>query len=195
MVHFIKYFHSEAVKWCEGRSWPARLPLAVMFLFLFGRYINNPGYVSVFFWVNFFIHEAGHVLFHVFFPSGDILGFMGGTILQCLIPVISIFVFFRQRDFFAVSFCFGWLSTNLFHVSWYIFDARYSDGIAVNPFGNEGLHDWYYILNHFGVFRYTILIGGIVRIFAIIFMLVSLVFGFYLLWQMFISAKRTDNNY
>jgi len=33
-------------------------------------------------------------------------------------------MFFRQRDYFAIAFCLGWLSTNLVGVGFYMADAN-----------------------------------------------------------------------
>lgn len=44
--------------------------------------------------LNLGIHELGHMLFR---PAGEFLCIAGGTILQLLIPIISVFMFVRQQ--------------------------------------------------------------------------------------------------
>jgi hypothetical protein len=173
--------YSTVMKWCSGQSWILRTPVIVYFIYLLVKLINNPGYVSLLWYINFMIHEAGHVFFR---PFGELMMLAGGSIFQCIFPFFFMVAFFLKKDLFAISFCIGWVSTNLFYVAWYIMDARYSDGVAVNPFGNEGMHDWFFILNRFGARRDALSIGHAVEITAIITMIVALISGCWLLWIM-----------
>lgn len=182
IISLTRLVKEEAIDWCKGRSWIVRLPILLWFAYLLMKLIKNPGGTGLFWGINFGIHEFGHVLFR---PFGDILGLAGGSILQCLFPIIFMFAFLRYKDFFAISFCLGWLSSNIFFVSWYITDAAYSGPIAVNPFGNAGLHDWYNLLAHFLYLHKAVEIGYTVKLFGIIVMALCLTSGFWLLWHMY----------
>ncbi|MCH7911408.1 MAG: hypothetical protein IIB38_17570 [Candidatus Hydrogenedentes bacterium] len=48
-------------------------------------------------WLNLGFHEIGHI---VFSPLGMFMGILGGSLLQCLVPLLSTIMFYRQRDFF-----------------------------------------------------------------------------------------------
>jgi len=113
----------------------------------------------------------------------------GGSILQCLVPIISIFIFYRQRDFFAISISFGWLSTNLFYIATYIADSRSMSLPLVSPFGCEPLHDWNYILGKMGMLNYDTALASFIRLMAIVSMLICLVYGGWLVWLMLKSFR------
>ena len=53
-------------------------------------------------------------------------------------PVLSMAMFWRQRDFFAIAVCFGWLSENLFDVATYAGDARSRHLHLITPGGDRG---------------------------------------------------------
>jgi len=143
-------------------------------------------YSSIFKGINLGIHEIGHIVFSVF---GHFIMMAGGTILQCLAPVISIFLFYRQRDFFAIAICFGWLATNLFDVATYVADARAMALPLVSPFGVEAAHDWHYLLGELGILKLDRFLGGLIRIIGSLNMLICLIFGGWLLLIMFKTLK------
>ena len=178
----MRSFRDEVIESCRGKLWWVRAPLLVWCLVLLIRHLQDPLYQSIFKWLNLGIHELGHVLFHMF---GEFLGILGGSLLQCLVPIVSMFMFYRQRDFFAIAFSFGWLATNLFDVATYIGDARRMQLELVSPFGGHVIHDWNYLLNRLGMLRYDTALTFLVRCGAVLSMLVCLVGGTWLLWQMY----------
>lgn len=74
-------------------------------------------YQSIFGGINLAIHEGGH-LFFMWFGS-DFLTMAGGTLLQCLCPIVTGIMFYEQRDFFAIAIVCFWLGTNLAHIAPY----------------------------------------------------------------------------
>ena len=160
-----------------------RLPFLVWFAYLLARYLQNPRYWNVFSYLNLGIHELGHYVFSFF---GMFINVLGGTLLECLAPVFGIVNFYRQRDFFAISVCFGWLSTVLFGVSVYVADARAMELPLVTPFGMDTpvTHDWNYLLSSMGLLQYDTFLGSLIRGSAVISMLVCLITGAWLLWNM-----------
>ncbi len=58
------------------------------------HHLADDQYNSLFGMLNLGIHELGHMLFR---PAGEFLCIAGGTILQLLIPIISVFMFVRQQ--------------------------------------------------------------------------------------------------
>ncbi len=147
----VSYLVADAREWAQGRLWWARLPLLIYLGYVLARHIADPAYRSMFGGINLGIHEIGH---YVFAPLGDFFGAFGGTILQCLAPVISTAVFYRQRDYFAISFCFGWLSMNLFGVARYVGDARAMVLPLVTPGGGYAKHDWNYLLGRMHMLQF-----------------------------------------
>lgn len=110
---------------------------------------------SVLHLVNLPFHEFGHVLFR---PFGQWLMFLGGSLFQCVFPLIPCAVFlFRQGDPYAASFCLWWCGENFLDVAPYIGDARlmalpltgeWNDDVA----GLHALrHDWHNILQPLGL--------------------------------------------
>jgi hypothetical protein len=172
---------NEAAAWCAGRSAWIRLPLLLLFAYILVRHWIDADYHSFFFGLNFGIHEMGHYLFGYF---GEFIGFAGGTLLQCLVPILSMALFFRQRDFFAIAICFGWLSTNLFYAGWYAADARAMAIPLLSPGGREVQHDWNYLLGAMGLLAWDRTIGFLFRAAASLAMLVCLAAGGWLLGVM-----------
>ena len=93
-------FLSAAREWAAGRSATLRLLLWGYFVYAFVRHLGDPLYKSLFGALNLGVHELGHVIFS---PFGQFLSIAAGSFVQCLVPGVSFFMFYRQRDFFAVS--------------------------------------------------------------------------------------------
>ena len=104
------------------------------------------------------------------------MGAAGGPLLQCLIPIISIGMFWCQEDYFGFAFSFGWLSPNLFNVSRYAGDAVAMELPLVSPFGgDEVIHDWNYLLEKTHLIQYDLKIAAEIKIAAVAFMVVGLI--------------------
>ena len=106
---FMVAVKEDAVDWCKGRNWIWRLPFLIWFSYVLIRHLGDPMYNSILGGLNLGIHEFGHL---VTGPLGTFICVSGGTIFQILIPLLSVYNFLRQRDYFSASLCFGWLSTN-----------------------------------------------------------------------------------
>lgn len=175
---------ASAREWCKGRSWIIRLPLLLFFAYILIRYLGNASYRSIFDAANYGTHEFGHILFSLF---GQLFSIAGGSIFECLAPIIVMIGFLRQGDFFAVSFSFGWLSAALFDVARYAADARSMQLELVAPwgFGDENIiHDWNYLLSHFNMLQYDSTLALALRCAAVLSMLVCIIGGSWLLFQM-----------
>lgn len=181
MGDWIRNLPAEAAAWCRGRSWLVRLPFLVWFAYILVRHFASPLYRSLFGALNFGLHEFGHFAFR---PLGEFMMYAGGSLFQCLVPALSPLMFYRQRDFFAVAVCFGWLSTNLFDVATYAADARAMDLPLLSVGGGDTRHDWNYLLEAMGLLRQDAAIGFLFRAAAALSMLVCLAAGAWLLWKM-----------
>jgi hypothetical protein len=95
-------------------------------------------------------HEFGHVLFR---PFGEWLMFLGGSLFQCLLPLILAAYFLRwQRQPFSAAICLWWCGQNCIDVAPYIADARAMALPLVGEWSDEMVsirdlrHDWHNIL-------------------------------------------------
>jgi Uncharacterised protein family UPF0547 len=98
---------------------------------------------------NLVFHEAGHVIFS---PFGRFLTVLGGSLFQCLVPVILAVAFARERQWFSTAVCAWWAGQNLLDVAPYIADARALRLVLLG--GRTGAevegHDWEYLLTQLG---------------------------------------------
>lgn len=95
-------------------------------------------------------HEAGHIIFS---PFGRFMTVLGGSLMQCLVPVIAAIAFVRQEDPFSAAICGWWAGQNLIDLAPYIADARALQLILLG--GHTGAevegHDWEFILTQLHV--------------------------------------------
>lgn len=169
-------------RWCHGRWWFPRLLMLAWFAYMWVRLISDPNYSVIFDSINLAIHEIGHILWS---PFGEFMMFLGGSITQCLAPVVALLVFYRQRDYFAMAFCFGWLSINLYSVAMYIGDARAQSLSLVTIGSGEPLHDWHYLLTRVGMLKHDLLFATMTRWMGALSMIIFFSFGAYQCWLMF----------
>ncbi len=100
--------------------------------------------------IDLIIHEAGHFVF-IFF--GDLMHFVGGSLLQVLMPLIFLGYFALRREFYSMAFMMIWTGYNIVMVSWYMDDA-----LAMNlPLlgGDSSIHDWNHIFSVTHLLPYT----------------------------------------
>lgn len=136
-------------------------PLKLGFIVFLGIWGFNGAlnYDKFFFLHNFnlIIHEAGHVIFMVF---GEFIHFLGGTLLQLLVPIGAILSFYWRQEYYSSAVCLFWLSVNFFDVSRYMSDARSQE---LPLLGGEAVtHDWLYLFGTMGLLNYDQKIGGFV---------------------------------
>ena len=94
---------------------------------------------------NLVFHEAGHVIFS---PFGRFLTVLGGSLLQCTIPVVAAIAFIRQEQPFSAAVCGWWAGQNFVDLAPYIADARALQMVLLG--GRTGAevegHDWEFLL-------------------------------------------------
>ena len=111
----------------------------------YGSADNINGIINLANRVNLVFHEAGHWVFAMF---GRFMAIFGGTLLQCLIPIIVITQFLRQKDNFDASIGLWWLGHNFLGIAPYIYDAWDRKLILLGGVtGREtNGHDWHNLL-------------------------------------------------
>lgn len=187
MINFLKKIKENGKNWAYGKFPFLRLFLILYFIYIFFNHLLKPEYTSIFGGINLGIHELGHLLFY---PFGEFISVLGGSLFQVLVPVLSFWIFLRQEDYFALSLSACWLGTSLFNLALYIGDAGEMALPLVSPFaGEEIIHDWNYLLSRAGLLSLDNFLSFIVKIFAIFFMLSGILWGIYLLKFMFSKKK------
>jgi hypothetical protein len=117
---------------------------------------------------NLIFHEAGHVLFS---PFGDFLQYLGGSLMQILIPAIcgAYFWLHQQRSASAVTLF--WTGESLTNVAIYVADARRMELPLIG-----GDHDWNYLLGRLNLLNQAESLGRFVFVLGVITILFSLGF-------------------
>lgn len=127
-------------------------------------------------YANLVFHEAGH---WIFLPFGEFMHILGGSLTQCLIPVIVLISFLRQQHYFAASFAWFWLGNNLINVATYLSDAQ----VQVLPLlgGDTTIHDWNWILTQLDWVNQAAAIGSVLRVIGSIVLLSALILMVFLI--------------
>jgi hypothetical protein len=98
---------------------------------------------------NLIFHEAGHVLFR---PFGEFMSILGGSLFQCLLPLICLIAFLRRNDVIGGAACLWWCGENFLDVAPYIADARALNLPLIGESSDDMVamrdlrHDWHNIL-------------------------------------------------
>lgn len=106
--------------------------------------------------VNLVIHEAGHFFFGWF---GDIIGILGGTLGELIVPLLCGVYFWWHRQTTGLTFCLFWFFENFLYIGTYMADAR---RLSL-PLVGSGDHDWEILFTHWNVLHLDQVIGGRIR--------------------------------
>ena len=181
-------FGEQAADWAEGRWWQWR---AVVLLFLTWdgvRHLKDPEAGGLFGGITFGVHELGHLIFAYF---GEFMTIAGGSLNQLLIPIGAGLLFYYYRDFFGISGAGFWLASSLMDLARYIGDARSFD-LDLLSFGENGVHDWAWLLGRLGLLPYDTRIAAVTRAAGALVLVGSVVLGAWLCIKMWaaVSAAR-----
>jgi hypothetical protein len=139
--------------------------------------------------IDLFIHETGHFIFGIF---GRFIGFLGGSLLQIIIPVATILVFARS-SLRSIPFTLYWTGHNMINVSIYIGDAPYQ---RLHLISRAAIHDWKWLLNYTGTMEYAGDIAATVNTFGLFICCLGIGVGFYFAirdsFQLFSPEKFPD---
>lgn len=121
-------------------------------------------------------HEAGHATFR---PFGHWLMVMGGTAGQLLMPVIITVAFLRQnQDPLGASVGLWLLGVSILDVAPYQYDALEPKLMLLSgSTGEEGGHDWIYLLSSLGLLGRAHMLGGLTHLMGALVVLASLGWG------------------
>lgn len=126
-------------------------------------------------------HEFGHVLFR---PFGEWMMFLGGSLFQCLLPLmLAVYFLVRQGQPFSAAMCLWWCGQNLIDVAPYIGDARDLALPLVGEWSEEDAdlrafrHDWHNILGAIGWLSYDQMLGQLAKFTGAVLMVISWTWG------------------
>ncbi len=111
--------------------------------------------------IDLFIHEGGHFVFGFL---GRMIYFMGGSLMQIILPGLSVWVFLKS-GFRTLIGTLYWLGQNLVNVSVYIGDAPYR---RLPLISDSAIHDWNWILGHEGMLDSAATISNVVLVLGIV---------------------------
>ncbi len=115
------------------------------------------GWVPLLDSVNLVFHEAGHPIFGLL--GSETLGFLGGTLMQLLVPVSVGCVFWRKRQTLGTAVAAFWAGENGLNIARYMADARRQ----LLPLVGGGEHDWATLFGQWGCLARDTAIAGVVR--------------------------------
>lgn len=141
--------------------------------------------------INLPFHEAGHILFS---PFGRFISVLGGSIMQLLVPFICLLtLLFKTRDAFGASVCLWWLGESFMDLAPYINDARELKLILLGGVTGRDVsdyHDWEFLLRNLGLLKYDQALASIAQALGIIFMLLTFLWGGFLLMKQYKNLQR-----
>lgn len=138
------------------------LPICIYFVLHRGEYTLLDNFHLI-------VHEAGHLFFSFF---GNFVQFLGGTLMQLIIPILLLIVFYKSCMPRGMQFAFFLLGHSLINVSVYAADAR----TKALPLLGNGKHDWAYLLNEMNLLNFDTEIGYFFFGLAILFFLTAILF-------------------
>jgi hypothetical protein len=179
----------------NGMMMAGRAAFYLVLLFWGGRLMTSSiqsNYVGESFLhlINLPFHEAGHVIFS---PLGRFIQVLGGTLGQWLVPLIVLCAFLLKGNPFGAAVGLWWLGESFLDSAPYMNDARAGQlpllgGVTGSEV--EDYHDWEVILTRLGWLQHDHLIARISFTIGTILMLLSLVWGGFILWRQFKGAAR-----
>ncbi|WP_370306240.1 zinc ribbon domain-containing protein [Sinimarinibacterium flocculans] len=135
--------------------------------------------------VDLAFHEFGHLLF---MPFGEWMMFLGGSLFQCLLPLmLAAYFVFRQHQPFSAAVCLWWCGQNVIDVAPYIADARALALPLIGEWSEEMAqaralrHDWHNLLAAVGALHLDRSLAGLAQMTGALLMLTSWVWGALLL--------------
>ncbi|MCK9212482.1 MAG: hypothetical protein M0P61_16730 [Ignavibacteriaceae bacterium] len=138
------------------------IPVCIYFLLHRGEYTLLDNFHLI-------VHEAGHLFFSFF---GNFVQFLGGTLMQIIIPLLFLIIFYKSQMPKGMQFSFFLLGHSFINISVYAADAR----TQALPLLGNGKHDWAYLLNEINLITFDTEIGYFFFGLAILFFIIAIMF-------------------
>jgi hypothetical protein len=138
-------------------------------------------------------HEAGHVIFRIL---GEFMMFLGGTLGQLLMPAILMgALLLKNRDPFGASIGLWLLGVSFLDVAPYVYDALSPQLMLLSgTTGEEGGHDWIYLLNAMGLLKKAQGLGWFFHKLGAATVLLAITWGGVLLWRQYQVRSTNDES-
>lgn len=165
---------------------PASVPMAqsllLVFLAVWGFRLASNSYENADMFDSFMhnillpIHEAGHIFLR---PFGDFMTVLGGSLFQVALPFgIGVAFLVKQRDAFGAAVCLWWTGTSFLDLAPYVWDSLDPQLILLGGHtGQDGGHDWIYLLSHFGILDRAHAWGAGFHFVGVMLMLIGICWG------------------
>lgn len=182
-------FWQGVLAWTESErsGWWWRVPVLLWFLMMLVQHLRDDAFslnrvANIFNAIDFGMHELGHVLF---VPFGEFLTIAGGSLFQCLFPLLWVVAFTLKRWYFAAALSVCWIGYNLFDVATYAGDAR-ERLLPLATFASDydAAHDWYQILSRLDALHLDKQIAANLRIAGTVLVVTGLTLGVLLVARM-----------
>lgn len=128
---------------------------AISVLFLV-EVTSDEGWVPILDNLNLVFHESGHPLFGLF---GHTIGFLGGTLMQLLVPLLVLAACWYKRQAAAIGLAGVWFFQNFLNIARYMADARAQE----LPLVGGGEHDWATLFGQWGILSSDTRIAGVMQ--------------------------------
>jgi hypothetical protein len=126
-----------------------------------GRF-EMPIFVRLLDMIDLFIHEGGHGVFRVF---GQFIYFLGGSLMQFLLPTATILVMLKTHGLRSLMVTPYWLGHNMMNVSVYIADAPKTQLTLIS---RHAQHDWRWLCTQMDNIDSAGDIAGVVVFFGVL---------------------------
>lgn len=172
--------HERLQAWAQGRVWWWRALVLVGAALLCVRYAQDSAFamdrlanpIHLF---DLGIHELGHILF---IPLGSFMAILGGSVFQCLFPLLWFGALLWRQWYFASSLMLFWCGINIVDVSVYAADAgQRLLPLATLSSNYDDAHDWYQILSRTDALDQAVQIAQHLHILGILLMTAGICFG------------------
>jgi hypothetical protein len=120
----------------------------------------RPGDLLFFFvhGVHLVFHEAGH---WIFAPFGELMGVLGGSLNQVLVPALCAATFYGQGRYASGAFTLFWVGQAMADVAVYAADAR-ERLLPLLGDGDPAVHDWGRLLGWWGLLDRAEAVGRLI---------------------------------
>jgi len=134
-------------------------------------------------------HEAGHAIFRIF---GEFIMVFGGTLGQLVMPAILMTALLvKNRDPFGASIGLWLFGASVLDVAPYVYDALDPQLMLLSgTTGEEGGHDWIYLLKATKLLNKAQTLGWIVHKLGAAIVLLSIVWGSTVLWRQYQAVNK-----
>jgi hypothetical protein len=125
-------------------------------------------------------HEAGHIVLSLF---GEFVMVLGGSLMQLAMPAIMAgALLIRNRDPFGAALGTWLFAVSLLDLSPYVYDSLHPQLVLLGGHtGEEGGHDWIYLLSAMGLLKHAQGIGAFVHAVGAILIVLSIAWAGWIL--------------